>query len=191
MTQPQDITRLLIAARIGDRTAADGLFRQLYDALRGMAHQRLAQPGAWRSSGNAGPVNATWLGLIDQSRVGPEDRPWFLALASRAMRHVLVDYAEARTASRRGRPPRLPLEAMQVAGDERATDFADIAASLEQLAGVDSHLSDIVNLRFFGGLSFDDIAAITGRPVPTVKRDWWRARAWLYRSLQQAADARA
>jgi RNA polymerase sigma factor (TIGR02999 family) len=183
-----DTTRLLIAARIGDPAAQEYLFRRVYDSLRVMARQRLVRPGQSGEPFSA-LVNETWLTLIDQQRVGPDDRAYFFALASRAMRCVLVDYAQARSASRRAHGPRSALEAPQVAADERAADFVELSASLEQLVGVDSRLGDIVTLRFFGGLSFDHIAEVTGRTVPVVKRDWLRARAWLYRSVQQAAES--
>jgi RNA polymerase sigma factor (TIGR02999 family) len=183
-----DTTRLLIAARVGDPAAQEYLFRRVYDCLRVMARQRLMRPGHGGEPFSA-LVNETWSTLIDQQRVGPDDRAYFFGLASRAMRRVLVDYAEARTASRRGSAARSALDAGQVAADERAFDFVELSASLEQLVGVDSRLGDIVTLRFFGGLSFDHIAEVTGRTVPVVKRDWLRARAWLYRSVQQAAEA--
>lgn len=183
-----DATRLLIAARIGDLAAQEFLFRRVYDCLRVMARQRLVRPGQGGEPFSA-LVNETWLSLIDQHRVGPDDRAYFLALASRAMRCVLGDYASARAASRRAGGPRPAPDAAQVAADERAADFVELSASLEQLGGVDSRLGDIVTLRFFGGLSFDHIAEVTGRTVPVVKRDWLRARAWLYRSVQQAAES--
>jgi RNA polymerase sigma factor (TIGR02999 family) len=185
-----DTTRLLIAARVGDSAAQEYLFRRVYDCLRVMARQRLVRPGHGGEPFSA-LVNETWTTLIDQPRVGPDDRAYFFALASRAMRCVLVDYAQARTACRRGRGARSSLDAVQVAADERAFDFVELSASLEQLAGVDSRLGDIVTLRFFGGLTFDHIAEVTGRTVPVVKRDWLRARAWLYRSVQQAAEPRS
>jgi len=183
-----DTTRLLIAARIGDPAAQEHLSRRVYDCLRVMARQRLVRPGQSGEPFSA-LVNETWRSLIDQQRVGPDDRAYFFALASRAMRCVLVDYAQARAASRRASGPRSALEAQQVAADERAADFVELSASLEQLVGVDARLGDIVTLRFFGGLSFDHIAEVTGRTVPVVKRDWLRARAWLYRSVQQAAES--
>lgn len=184
-----DTTRLLIAARVGDSAAQEYLFRRVYDCLRVMARQRLVRPGHGGEPFSA-LVNETWSTLIDQQRVGPDDRAYFFALASRAMRCVLADYAQARTASRGNSAPRSAHEAGQVAADERAFDLVELSASLEQLVGVDSRLGDIVTLRFFGGLSFDHIAEVTGRTVPVVKRDWLRARAWLYRSVQQAAEAR-
>ena len=154
-----------------------------------MARQRTGAAGPELASRSPPLVNETWLRLIDQQRVGPDDRAYFFALASRAMRCVLVDYAQARTASRapavRARHSR-PRRSPPTSG--RPTSW-NSSASLEQLVGVDARLGDIVTLRFFGGLSFDHIAEVTGRTVPVVKRDWLRARAWLYRSVQQAAES--
>jgi RNA polymerase sigma factor (TIGR02999 family) len=118
------------------------------------------------------------------------DRTHFLALASRAMRFVLVDYARERTARKRGGElTQVPLDTIQVAADERAVDVLALSDALDQLASVSTRLSDLVVYRFFGGLTFDEIAEATGLSVPTVKRDWVRARAWLYQSMQ--ADTQA
>lgn len=106
------------------------------------------------------------------------------------MRFVLVDYARERTSLKRGGGySQIPLDDVQIAADERAIDLLALTDALDQLASVSTRLSDIVDYRFFGGLTFDEIAEVTGRSVPTVKRDWARARAWLYRSMQAAADS--
>jgi RNA polymerase sigma factor (TIGR02999 family) len=106
------------------------------------------------------------------------------------MRFVLIDYARERTSLKRGGGySQIPLDDVQIAADERAIDLLALSAALDQLASVSTRLSDIVDYRFFGGLTFDEIAELTGRSVPTVKRDWARARAWLYRSLQAAAHS--
>jgi RNA polymerase sigma factor (TIGR02999 family) len=105
------------------------------------------------------------------------------------MRFVVVDYARARTAQKRGGRERdVPLDAVQLAADERATDLLALADAVEELAAVSPRLSSVVECHFFGGLTFEEIAEAMGVSVSTVKRDWTRARAWLYRSMQPAPD---
>ena len=187
-TAQPDTTQLLLAARGGDRPAFDRLFAHVYDALRELAHRRLVAHRPGETLDTTGLVHEAYLRLVDGPRVGWGDRAHFYALASRAMRFVLVDYARARTAQKRGgRTPDVPLDLVQVAADDRAADLLALADAVERLAALDPRLGDVVEYRFFGGLTFDEIAATTGRSVPTVKRDWARARTWLYRSLEPAA----
>jgi RNA polymerase sigma factor (TIGR02999 family) len=159
----------------------------VYDALRDVAHRRLRKHGFGETLGTTALVHESYLRLVDQARAGAQDRAHFLALASRAMRFILVDYARARTAEKRGgRNPDVPLDAVQLAADDSAVDLLELADALERLAAVDKRLGDVVEYRFFGGLTFDEIAEVTGLSVPTVKRDWARARAWLHRSMHAA-----
>ncbi len=188
MVQP-DTTQLLLDARAGDRDSFDRLYSHVYDELRRIAHQRLLQFRPGESLDTTGLVHEVYLRLVDQTRAGWQDRAHFFALASRAMRFVLVDYARARTAGKRGgRQSNVPLDAVEVAADERAADLIELTDALEQLAAVSPRLGETVDYRFFGGLTFDEIAEATGRSVPTVKRDWTRARAWLYRSMRSPAN---
>ena len=106
----------------------------------------------------------------------------------RAMRFVLVDYARARTAQKRGGSDvRLSLDDLQVAAEERAHDVLALDDALETLRERDPRLAQLVDYRFFAGLSYDEIAEISGLSVPTVKRDWRRARSWLYLALEQGS----
>jgi len=189
MTSQPDTTQLLLEARGGDRAAFDRLYSHVYDALREVAHRRLLQYRPGETLDTTALVHEVYLRLVDQSRAGWQDRAHFFALTSRAMRFVVVDYARARTAAKRGgREADLPLDTVQVAADDRAEDVLALAEALEQLAGVSPRLGELVEYRYFGGLSFEEIADVTGRSVRTVKRDWTRARAWLYRSMRSATD---
>jgi RNA polymerase sigma factor (TIGR02999 family) len=187
-TTPPDTTQLLLDARSGNREAFDRLFSHVYDELRQIAHRRLLKFRPGETFDTTALVHEAYLKLVDQARSGGRDRAHFLALASRAMRFVLVDYARARSAQKRGcRAADVPLDAVQVAAEERAADLLVLADALEQLSRVSARLSEIVDYRFFGGLTFDEIAEAMGLSAPTVKRDWVRARTWLYRSMQTAA----
>ncbi len=185
MEPSADTTALLLDARAGRCEAADELFGHLYDTLREIARARLSahRPGATLDT--TGLVHEAYLRLVDRARVTPADRAHFLALASRAMRFVLLDRARARTRQRRGGPrPPLPLDAVQVAADERAVDVLALDAALGHLRAHSERLAEIVEYRFYGGLSYDEIAEVTGRSVATAERDWVRARLWLHRAMQ-------
>ena len=200
MTTGPDTTQLLLGARGGDRAAFDRLFAHVYGELRDIAHRRLVGFRLGETLGTTALVHEAYLRLVDGARVGTRDRAHFLAVAARAMRFVLVDYARARTAAKRGGAagdvplddPAVALSAAALAderaADERAADLLALADALEELSRHDARLADVVDYRFFGGLTFDEIAEATGRSVPTVKRDWARARAWLYRSMRGAVD---
>lgn len=180
----EDATRLLIASRSDDGAALDRLFPRVYDELKVIARQRLARHGRGYTLDTTALVHETYLKLVDQTRVEPRDRAHFFALASRAMRFILIDHARARTAQKRGGDAEaVPLDAVQVAVEGQAVELLDLNAALERLARRDSRLAELVDYRFFGGLTHDEIADVTGRSVPTVKRDWRKARAWLYSEM--------
>lgn len=184
MTSSADTTQLLHAARAGDREAFDHLYSRLYGELRAIARQRLRRNPQGETLNTAALVHEAYLKLVDQTRIDLGDRAHFLALASRAMRFIIVDYARARTAQKRGGAAgAVPLDAVDVAGDDRAADLLELDQALERLDRFDDRLARLVEYRFFGGLTYDEIAAVTGVSVPTVKRDWTRARTWLFRAL--------
>jgi RNA polymerase sigma factor (TIGR02999 family) len=189
MAVQDDSTQLLLAAGNGDRKAFDRLFAQVYEELRDIAHQRLLRHRPTETLNTTALVHEAYLKLVDQTRVGWQDRAHFFALASRAMRFILVNHAEARAAQKRGGGvDDLPLDKVQVAVGEQATELLALHEALEQLGGLDQRLGTLVEYRFFGGLTCDEIAEVTGMSVPTVKRDWTRAKGWLHRFMQTGAD---
>jgi RNA polymerase sigma factor (TIGR02999 family) len=180
-----ETTRILLSARAGDPGAREALWPHVYDELRRIARGRLARHRPGDTLNTTALVHEVYLNLVDQTQVDWQGRSHFYALAARAMRFILVDYARARTAQKRGGPQaNLHLDGLQIAADERAEDLLALDAALEQLARRDERLSRLVEYRFFAGLSYEEIAALTDCSVPTVKRDWRRARAWLYRTMQ-------
>ncbi|HEY8375780.1 MAG TPA: ECF-type sigma factor [Nannocystis sp.] len=185
MSEGPDTTKLLISASAGDREAFDLLYERLYDELRQIAHHRLMHAARGETLNTAALVHEAYLKLVDQSRIAFSDRAHFLALASRAMRFILIDHARARSAQkRRGNVDVRPLDGLQIVADDRAADLLALNEALERLAEYDDRLARIVEFRFFGGLSYEEIAAATGYSLPTVKRDWTRARAWLYHAMR-------
>lgn len=185
MPTQSETAQLLRDARTGNREAFDRLFAQVYGELRAIAHQRLRRFRPGETLDTTGLVHEAYLKLVDQTGVGPEDRAHFLALASRAMRFIVVDYARTRSRRKRGGGDALlPLDTIQLAAVQRASDLIALDEALDSLARSSERLSRLVEYRFFGGLSYDEIAQVTGRSVPTVKRDWSLARAWLHRAMQ-------
>jgi RNA polymerase sigma factor (TIGR02999 family) len=174
-------TRLLGDARAGDREAFDRLFAQVHEDLRRLAQQQLRRHRRGETLSTAELVHEVYLRLVDQNRANASDRAHFFALASRAMRFILVDYARDRLATRHA--VTLPLDAIQAAANERATDLLALHEALDVLSRQNERLGRMVEFRFFGGLSYEEIAEVVGCPVPTVKREWNRARVWLYRTM--------
>ncbi len=188
MSAAPTTTELIGSARAGDRDAFDRLFAHVYDELRGIAHHRLRRHRAGDALNTTGLVHEAYLRLVGHSALEPADRAHFLALASRAMRFVLVDHARARRMQKRGGDMQpVPLDEVQIAAAEREMDLVVLDEALERLGGLDEQLGRLVELRFFGGLSYDEIAELTERSVRTVKRDWSRARTWLYTFMDAEA----
>ena len=179
------ITQLLHQVSQGDADAQDQLYPAIYDELRRIAHDRLLRNRPGETLNTTALVHEAYLRLVDQTQAEWNDRSHFFATASRAMRFILIDYARKRTAQKRGGPREdVPLSAVQIAADERSADLLTLNDALDQLTTYSERLARLVEYRFFGGLTYDEIADVTGRSVPTVKRDWKRARAWLYRAMQ-------
>lgn len=190
MSTHPNTTQLLRDVRGGSRTAFDDLYAHVYDDLRQAAHQRLGRYRSGQTLNTTALVHEAYLRLVDQSEMQWQDRAHFLALASRAMRFILIDHVRSRTAQKRGGAEEaVPLESVQVAVDDQAADLLALNEALEQLGAHSSRLARLVEYRFFGGLTYEEIASVTEMSVPTVKRDWARARAWLFRTMQPEADA--
>lgn len=188
MVLQPDTLSLLRASRSGDESVFDMLFARMYGELREIAHQHLRAFRPGDTLNTTALVHEAYMKLVDQGQAHPQDRAHFLALASRAIRFVLVDHARARTAAKRGGQARpVDLESIQLAVDERAEDLLMLDEALRRLGELDERLATVVEYRFFGGLQHEEIAAATGRSVPTVKRDWTRARAWLFHAMNDTS----
>ncbi|GAB5536711.1 MAG: ECF-type sigma factor [Rubricoccaceae bacterium] len=191
-------THLIAAARAGDRDALDALLPRVYDELRQIAHARLRRQRAGDTLNTTAVVHEAYLKLTAGETPPFRDRAHFFALAARAMRFVLIGYARERTALKRGGPERdLPLDASPSRlgalaigsdGEADAHDLIALDTALDRLAEHSERLAETVELRFFGGMTHDEIAEATGRSVPTVKRDWRRARAYLYQLMNDPQD---
>jgi RNA polymerase sigma factor (TIGR02999 family) len=178
------ITDYLLAARGGDREVMDRLFVSVYDELRRIAHHALRHERTDHTLGTTGLVHEAYFRLVDQTRVEWRDRAHFFGVASHAMRQVLVDYARRRGAAKRGGKVKvLALEEGMVPAEERAEALLAVDEALTRLSEHDAGLAQVVECRFFGGLTEDETAEATGSSVRTVQRQWRRAKAWLYQEL--------
>ena len=178
-----EVSRLLAAVRGGDESARDRLFELVYADLRAIAHRELSRRRGATLSTTA-LVHEVYLKLDRLGGWAPQDRGHFLALASRAMRQILVDAARTRLADKRGgAAARLPLDGNEIAVDVHAEELLAGHAALEKLAGSEPDLALLVEWRFFGGYSIEEIAAAKGVSGRTIKREWRTARAFLYREL--------
>ena len=180
----RQVTDLLLLVRSGDHGARDQLFTLIYQELKRMAHARLRHERPGHTLGTTGLVHETYFRLVDQTRVEWRDRGHFLVAAACAMRRILVDYARRnRTARRGGGVARLSLDDDAPAA-ERSDMLLALDEALERLAALDSRLSQVVEYRYFGGLTEQETADILGVTSRTVQRDWVKARKWLYLEMQ-------
>jgi RNA polymerase sigma factor (TIGR02999 family) len=178
------ITDLLLQASGGDAAAIDRLLPVVYDQLHRIAHRALQGERSGHTLGTTGVVHEAYLKLVDQTRVGWRDRAHFFAVAALAMRRVLVDYARRhRRAKRGGGASVVTLDEGVVSLDERAENLVALDEALTRLSELNPRLSRVVECRFFGGLTEEEIAEALGVTTRTVKRDWAKARGWLYQEL--------
>jgi RNA polymerase sigma factor (TIGR02999 family) len=176
-----DITRLLLAARDGDPEALDRLVPLVYDELRVIARHRLGIR-SHHTLDTTGLVHEAYLRLCDQTRLRLNDRRHFFAVASIAMRQIVVDYARRRTALKRD-GKRVDLDHVEIPVAEQAQEILSLHEALERLSQVNPRLARVVELRFFGGLSVEEVAEVIGVDPRTIKRDWRKARALLHAEL--------
>jgi RNA polymerase sigma factor (TIGR02999 family) len=162
----------------------DQLMPVVYEELRAIARRQLARRAPGGTLSTTGLVHEAYLKLVDQSRVTWRDRAHFFALAAVAMRHVLVDRARARLATKReGALERITLDHIQIAGADQAEVLLELSDAIDRLATVEPRLARVVDCRFFGGLDEEEIAEALGVTVRTVQRDWSKARMLLRRAL--------
>ena len=178
------ITDRLLQLSAGDEGAMERLFPLVYDQLRGIAHNALRHESTGHTLGTTDLVHEAYLKLVDQTRVQWADRRHFFAVASQAMRRILVDYARRHAAAKRGgnaRPVMLDDSAMTV--DDRADTLLALDDALGRLERLEPRLARVVECRFFAGLTEDETAEVLGVNARTVRRDWVKVKGWLYQEL--------
>jgi len=178
------MVELLRGVRAGDRTEFDRLFTSVYDELRRVAHRQLRDRRAGQTLDTTALIHETYLRMVDQTRAEWADRAHFFAYASRAMRTILVDYARRQgTAKRGGRQPRFSLEDRDLPVEEQGEFLVALDEALTGLATLSDRLARTVECRFFGGMTEEETAEALQVSDRTVRRDWLKARAWLYAEL--------
>jgi RNA polymerase sigma factor (TIGR02999 family) len=179
-----DVTGLLVAWSGGSEDAGADLMEAVYGELRRLARGYLRRERPDHSLPPTALVHEAYLKLIDQRRVEWQNRAHFFAIAAHMMRRILVDHARAHGAAKRGAGLTVPLDEAHDRADVPATDVLALDAALDKLASLDKRQSELVELRFFGGLTVDETAAVLRIAPVTVKRDWALAKTWLYRELR-------
>ncbi|HEV8631648.1 MAG TPA: ECF-type sigma factor [Thermoanaerobaculia bacterium] len=182
-----EITELLVAARAGDPAKLGAVFEALYPELKRLAAWRAASERAGSTLTTTMLVHETYLKLVRSQGLDLRDRRHFFACAARAMRQILVDHARAASAAKRGAgaaPIELPGD---VADFPRSPSWIDLDRALDALDQIDAEQRELVELRYFAGLSRDEVAELLGCSVRTVERTWLRARAFLHAQLEAGA----
>ncbi|HZS06793.1 MAG TPA: sigma-70 family RNA polymerase sigma factor [Blastocatellia bacterium] len=185
-SSPRDVTELLHAWSRGDQAALDQLIPLVYEELRRLAKRHLAGEYRRHSLETTVLVNEAYLRLVGAHDVQWQDRAHFFAISARLMRQILVDFARSRRRLKReGAARQVTLdEALNVA-EARGADLVALDDALQALAEIDPRKARIVELRFFGGLTNDEIAEVLGISPATIKREWQTAKVWLFHELKK------
>jgi RNA polymerase sigma factor (TIGR02999 family) len=164
--------------------AAEALFPELYDELRRIAHRHLGAERTGHTLSTTALVHEAYVKLADQTRARFANRSHFLAVASQAMRRILVGYArKVKSDKRGGRWHRLDFDAVDIPVEERAEALVALDGAMERLAALNPRLCRVVECRFFGGMTEEEVATALGVTDRTVRRDWIKAKGWLVREL--------
>lgn len=184
----REITVLLGRCSAGDPAAFDELIGLVYSDLRRIAHRRLLNERAGHTLDTTALVHEAYLKLVPRAGASWGDRVHFFAVASRVIRHVLIDYARLRNAEKRS-GVRVPLREDSATTTPRDVDLLALENALQRLAAVDPRMERIVECRFFGGMTVAETAEALGISTSTVDRDWARAKTHLYEDLVARPDA--
>ena len=183
-TPPQEVTQLLAAWSDGDRSALDKLLPLVEGELHRLAHRYMSHEREDHTLQTTALVNEAYLKLIDQ-KVDWQNRAHFFGIAAQIMRRILIDHARKHLGPGRGGGKTISLDEVAVVSDERPPGNGGPGGALTMLAKVDERKSRVVELRYFGGLSVEETAAVLGVSGETITRDWRRAKAFLRRELSQ------
>jgi RNA polymerase sigma factor (TIGR02999 family) len=188
---PSDITELLQAWSGGNRGALDDLMPVVYAELHRLARAKLRGEGEHHTLQATALVNEAYVRLVGQTRIQWQNRAHFFGTAGQLMRRILVDHARERQAAKRGGgATRVELGEALGAAEERHVDVLALNVALERLEKLDARQSQLVVLRFFGGLTIDEVAAVLEISPATAKREWVTAKIWLRRELAKTREVR-
>jgi RNA polymerase sigma factor (TIGR02999 family) len=188
-TSPQEVTQLLIDWRGGNRAALDSLISLIYDELHVLARRLMGRERGNHTLQTTALINEAYLRLIGRQSSDWQNRAHFFAVAAQVMRHLLVDHARTRQYARRGGSAiRITLDEAVAASPEGSVDLLALNEALDRLDAIDERKRRIVELRYFSGLSAEETAEVLGVSAITVKREWLKAKAWLYRELKHEKE---
>ena len=181
---PHEITQLLEDWSNGNQAALDKLYPLVHDELRRMARRYMSRERKDHTLQTTALINEAYLRLVEQRHVHWQNRAHFFAISAQIMRRILIDHARRYNYAKRGAgAQKISLDETAVAARDRAAELLSLDEALHRLAEIDQRRSRVVELRFFGGLDNDEIAAVLKISPNTVTRDWNLARAWLYQEL--------
>ena len=185
---PGDVTNLLLDWSNGDRSAFDQLIPIIYDDLLRLARARLKNEERECQLQPTALVHESYLRLADETRLQWQNRAHFYAIAANTMRRVLIDHARKRKADKRGGGIRVTVQTGMDFAEERAPDFLVLDEALTKLAGFDERKSRAIELKFFGGMTTEEIAEVLGISVATVGRELRLGQAWLRREMSRGLE---
>ena len=181
----QRVTELLVRWSEGDDPALAELMPLVYEELRRLAHRQMAAERTGHTLQTTALVNEAYLRLADQTNPNWQSRAHFFAVAARAMRQILVSYARSNRAQKRGGGAfKVELDEAALVSPEESQEIVDLHEALERLATLDSRKAQVVELKYFGGLNYEEMAEVLKISPVTARRDWRFAKAWLYTELQ-------
>ena len=187
---PKDVSRLLEEWSNGNQTALDELVPLVYEELHRMAKRHLGRERPDHTLQTTALVNEVYLRLIDQKNVRWQNRAHFFAIAARLMRRILIDHARAHHYAKRGGAAiKVTLGKAIDVSKQRTAELVSLDDAMTALATVDPRKSQVVELRFFGGMSVEETAEVLGVSPVTVMRDWSTAKAWLHREMAKGVTA--
>jgi len=181
----QRVTELLGKWSEGDHAALADLTPLVYEELRRLAHRQMGAERPDHTLQTTALVNEAYLRLADQANPRWQNRAHFFAVAARAMRQILVSYARSQRSQKRGGgAPKMELDEAALVSPEESKEIIDLHEALERLATLDSRKAEVVELKYFGGLNYDEMAEVLKISRITVRRDWEFAKVWLYTELR-------
>jgi RNA polymerase sigma factor (TIGR02999 family) len=186
-TQPHEITELLVQWSGGNQEALDKLYPLVYDELHRLARRFMNREKKGHTLQATALINEAYVRLVDQTHVRWQNRTHFFAISAQIMRRILVDHARRNLYEKRGGgAQRISFDETALLARDRASDFVLLDEALKSLAEIDPRRSQVVELRYFGGLDNKEIAGVLKISENTVTRDWNMARAWLYQQLGES-----
>jgi RNA polymerase sigma factor (TIGR02999 family) len=188
ITEPHNITQLLAQWREGNQSALDELFPLVYDELHRLARRYMSRERKGHTLQTTALINEAYVRLVDQKNVHWANRSHFFAISAQIMRRILIDHARRHAyAKRGGGAQQVSLEEAAAVTPNPSRELVRLDEALKSLAQMDPRRSQVVELRYFGGLNNEEIAGVLNVSENTVTRDWNMARAWLYQQLSETA----